>query len=535
MVTLKDIQNLKAKIKEDAKKGRRDEQILLDSLQDALTKDAKAKGGIAVNEDDELAVLYFQSGHMSDMFEKFSEILLIDGTYNVNSLGMPLYCFMVEDGFGYGRNVFYAATAEENAPHLLKIIQSFKASNSSWSQVQVIVIDKDFTELQTLQQEFPRAKVLFCQFHVIKYLFKQLAELDIAKENREEARELIRRLVHACSETEYTDLKGELLQVCNDAFKQYFTKCWDTCKVQWVSFLRDEYLHLANTTNNRLECHNQKLKDVTSRSMSLSEMFANVLLFCRTNAAEYSHKSFTEEFTSRNTENDDISGVREITSTCTAYAADRVVEQLKLSQTIQYQLTSESDGMMPDFVVAYNDHHHRVSLATNSCSCSFSKTMGLPCRHLFVVRAAQELPVFDLTTVARRWHKDYQILVGVGAEGQENESERECPVLDQENELEECPVLDQVEGECPLSVSSLLVKSRLRGTLSRNQKYTKVVGLGQKLATIVSECGMPDFRRRYDVIESIIHCWEKNVEIEVVPIQDTPMTSSAGEVSSFKY
>jgi len=36
---------------------------------------------------------------------------------------MPLYCFMVEDGFGNGRNFFYSATAEESSVHLLDIIQ----------------------------------------------------------------------------------------------------------------------------------------------------------------------------------------------------------------------------------------------------------------------------------------------------------------------------------------------------------------------------------------------------------------------------
>jgi len=42
---------------------------------------------------------------MSALFEKFPEILLVDGTYNVNRARMPLYCFMIEDGFGNGRNI----------------------------------------------------------------------------------------------------------------------------------------------------------------------------------------------------------------------------------------------------------------------------------------------------------------------------------------------------------------------------------------------------------------------------------------------
>ena len=168
-VTLKDIQNMKLSLRKAKASGRRDEQILLDTLEDALTKDLNAKGGITVNENNEVATVSFQSGEMSILFENFPEILLVDGTYNVNRARMPLYCFMVEDGFGNGRNVYYSATAEEGSVHLLQIIQTFKSFNPSWFNVRVIVIDKDFTELPALEQEFPQASVLFCQFHVIKY------------------------------------------------------------------------------------------------------------------------------------------------------------------------------------------------------------------------------------------------------------------------------------------------------------------------------------------------------------------------------
>ena len=498
LVTLRDIQNMKAKVKEVTKDGRRDEQILLDSLEDALTKDTNAKGGVSVTEDNVVAMVAFQSGQMTELFKKFPEILLVDGTYNVNRLGMPLYCFMVEDGFGNGRNVFYAATAEEDSTHLLHIIQSFKAFNPSWSDVRVIIIDKDFTELQALQQEFPQASVLFCQFHVIKCFFKQIVELDVPKENRDEARELIRRLVHAKSEDEYASIKQELFDATNDAFQKYFVKNWDSCKEMWATYLRDEHLHFANTTNNRLECHNQKIKDVTARSMSISEMFDNMLLFCRTNAAEYCHKSFVEEFSSCRSASDSIPGVMEITSSCTAYSAERIVEQLKLSQKVAYEVTQEREH--GTFLVTYRDHKHHVSLPTHSCSCSFSKTMGLPCRHLFVVRAAQDLPAFELQLVANRWHKDYQLLIG---------SSDEC-----DNGVEGGPAH-------VMPLSEITVNSRMTCTLSRNQKYKKTLDVGNKLAMVASECGMPDFRRKYDAIQSLLHYWEHNVEVEIVPLQDT--------------
>ena len=113
LITLKDIQNLKTKVRERTRKGIEDAQLVVDHLQEALRQDKSARGGIVVDEDHTLELLHFQTGHMRKLFESFPEILLIDGTYNVNGQGMPLYCLMVEDGYGHGRVVYYAATAEE--------------------------------------------------------------------------------------------------------------------------------------------------------------------------------------------------------------------------------------------------------------------------------------------------------------------------------------------------------------------------------------------------------------------------------------
>ena len=58
-----------------------------------------------MNEEGTLKVLYYRSGLMENLFHKFSEILLVGATYNVNGVGMQLYCLMVEVGFGHGRVV----------------------------------------------------------------------------------------------------------------------------------------------------------------------------------------------------------------------------------------------------------------------------------------------------------------------------------------------------------------------------------------------------------------------------------------------
>ena len=64
-------------------------------------------------------------------------------------------------------------------------------------------------------------------------------------------------------------------------------------------------------------------------------------------------------------------------------------------------------------------------------------------------------------------------------------------------------------------VSNLSTKSKLSGTLARNQKFHKMQTLCKKLATMASLCGMPQFREKYAQIETLVNLWEKNVPVVI--------------------
>ena len=68
-------------------------------------------------------------------------------------------------------------------------------------------------------------------------------------------------------------------------------------------------------------------------------MFQNALLYVRTSAAEYSQQSFTEEFTAQSGGDTDTPTTQEIRSVCTQYAAELILEQLKLAESVSYEFT----------------------------------------------------------------------------------------------------------------------------------------------------------------------------------------------------
>lgn len=52
------------------------------------------------DKDDMLKAIYFQTSEMRTTFASYPELLLIDATYKLNDLNMPLYVLMIVDGNG---------------------------------------------------------------------------------------------------------------------------------------------------------------------------------------------------------------------------------------------------------------------------------------------------------------------------------------------------------------------------------------------------------------------------------------------------
>ena len=67
------------------------------------------------------------------------------------------------------------------------MIGCFKDGNPALHETKVIIIDKDFGEWRALKIAFPNATILFCQFHISKYLFKKVVDYDVTKDKRDVA------------------------------------------------------------------------------------------------------------------------------------------------------------------------------------------------------------------------------------------------------------------------------------------------------------------------------------------------------------
>lgn len=82
---------------------------------------------------------------MTDIYAHFPEILLVDATYKLLDLRMPVYLLMCIDGDRLSEIVAMFIVAEETKDVIQASLDLFKKHNPSWDKTKVIMSDKDFT------------------------------------------------------------------------------------------------------------------------------------------------------------------------------------------------------------------------------------------------------------------------------------------------------------------------------------------------------------------------------------------------------
>ena len=82
--------------------------------------------------------------------------------------------------------------------------------------------------------------------------------------------------------------------------------------------------------------------------------------------------------------------------------------------------------------------------------------------------------------------------------------------------------LEVQSNDVQLHVSKM-PKKPMKASLSQNQKYKKVLEVGQKIAASASQVGMHDYCEKFSQLESLLDYWQRDIPIVIVPKEDTSM------------
>ena len=187
-----------------------------------------------------------------------------------------------------------------------------------------------------------------------------------------------------------------------DSVVTYFLENWDPIKEQWVTCFKDTAFNLGETTNNRLESMNSKIKRVCSKYGSLLQFFTEffaVLGALRNERKHHRLMACARRPTSLISVEDDL---QQYGKYITTYAFKHIQDQAGFSDKVRIE-ERISDNT---FLVTKRDQTNVIT-SPISCQCNYLQRIGLPCRHIFKVRKLLGMSRFDESLIVDRWNNSY--------------------------------------------------------------------------------------------------------------------------------
>ena len=88
---------------------------------------------------------------MKHAFNAYPEIVLVDTTYKLLDLGLPVYLMLSEDSNGQSEIICVCFLVSGDSDSLKWMIETFKCRNSATNKIRVFMADKDIKERQVLK------------------------------------------------------------------------------------------------------------------------------------------------------------------------------------------------------------------------------------------------------------------------------------------------------------------------------------------------------------------------------------------------
>ncbi|XP_068243952.1 zinc finger SWIM domain-containing protein 3-like [Palaemon carinicauda] len=461
-LTLRDIYNIRAQVKRNQANDKSDIGQLWQVLSELFETDKKSVVSTLVDDENELEVLFIQTGNMIKAFESYHKVLIIDKTY-VTFLRMPLFSLVAVDGDGAGQVVAYALIWSDNNEVIKSALELFTHANPATSKLQTVMVDKDMLEISSLCDIFPQARVIICHYHVLKAFNKAVSDHVSDPDQKITLNRLLEHMVYSCSEEDFNRYYHEMCDVSKD-FLEYFDGHWLSIKDCWAGYTVSHMHHLGNLS---IESHNNRLKMVVNDSESLASLVSSLLASNEDNLTESttfsSRVQAKRQYSAASGLSTEI--MQDVRATCTPYAAKLVKRELEEAYLGGYEITE--DGVSKDDESYITDD--------KTCDCQFACKTGLPCRHVFVWREQSGAGIFSVNDIPTKWRLSSQ---------EASENGMQCQ----------------------------------RVPKTKRQKYDVASNVCNEIAELVSSQGHKKFCQKLEVLQRVLNLWQDDKLVDVVAV-----------------
>ncbi|CAI2738914.1 unnamed protein product, partial [Dicrocoelium dendriticum] len=381
-ITSDDIRNVRRKLRPGV-------ELKLPQVIKSMEEDGVAR---IISEEGLCTHVLFARHQQIELFRRFSHVVCVDATHGTNRLNFKLYQFLITDGMGYGRPIFYAFLRREDYASLLTLFEAFRDIMGHDIPVRTIMMDKMAAQIRAARAVF-QCDILLCYFHIRQAIRKHT--------NINRSRYLFHRMATSDTETEFQqDLK--LLQRTDPHFVRYLTLYWLYIKRSWAKHAQAGLVHFGNTTNNRVENANLRLKKVTHASDGLVAAVRKVWAHSEVLLKESQmHAAF---FCDRRQLLEGSAYVHRVVCLLTTYACNLVMRHLA-QPMLQAVYSDLGDGV---FEISHQGKRFTIDCSLGTCTCPFYETMWLPCVHLMAAYKQHAYPTSQIP-ICIRWLADYNL------------------------------------------------------------------------------------------------------------------------------
>ena len=351
---------------------------------------------VLTNEEGVVQGIYYQDSSMKMSFQSYPELLMVDATYKLNNLRMPVFIQLVVDGNGESEVVSVFLVSVEDSETLEPLINTFKEHNPAWTKTTTILIDKDFMERSVYNKAFPSASLQLCLFHVLRSMKREVntEKMKITLEQRLVTLEILQRIAYSKNEEEYLSNYQQLKEMGIKSIQDYYDHSWHGIRCQWVTGLK-ESCNFGNDTNNRLESINQKFKQVIERFASFEQFFHDLEVVLKCLRQERDSRLANLIIKRPTIQIDDKSSESQYSTLLTPFAYNIVCRKLVASRNV---VINE-----PTQVTSIITSCGETEITPTTCTCQFHQLNFLPCRHIFALRKSLEMDLYHEESVSSRW------------------------------------------------------------------------------------------------------------------------------------
>lgn len=384
--------------------------------------------------------------------------------------------------------------AVEDACSLKWMMETFKKHNPEWPSIKVVLTDKDIVERETVKVCLPNASLAICLFHMLRSVRREVTidKMRITAGQRLLCLELFQRMAHSSSQSAYYEAYNQLKKDAPKSVLHYFDVNWHPIRDQWVLGLKFGCGSFLNSTNNRLESINGKLKQVISRKTGFTVFLDQFFIIINALRTERDHKAAVSFQKTRIHVYSSGSAESSYAKLLTPYAFRFVLKQMTLIDKVQEILPSEDD------YVTNSTNEGQIVVSLRDCSCIFRRSMGLPCRHMLSLAKKLEKPLFNELLCDKRWTLDYYRQVH--------------------------RVFDTAPDEPTSYVTSTEASASHVKKMTQHEKFRKASLIASQLASVTSEASNVHFERRIEVLKDLIDYWKEGIEVSVVEVEGKKFT-----------